>query len=88
MFAFRQPIAQLENGAGEFIPTTVDLSPSVSTITLPKAVSGPAAAHLSWMHARSVVNHALGNVLGKVRRANRSMPTTVIQSTTSNNLAS
>ena len=63
MFAFRQPIAQLENGAGEFIPTTADLSPSVSTITLPKAVSGPAAAHLSWMHARSVVSHALGSVL-------------------------
>jgi len=62
-FAFHQPIVQLENGAGEFIPTTADLSPSVSTITLPKAVSGPAAAHLSWMHARSVVSHALGSVL-------------------------
>ena len=46
MFAFRQPIAQLENGAGEFIPTTVDLSPSVSTLTPSKALSGPAAENL------------------------------------------
>jgi len=78
----------LENIAGESIPTTADLSPSVFMLTPSKALFGPAVANLNWMHARSVVNHALGNVLGKVRRANRSMPTTVIQSTTSNNLAS
>jgi len=46
MFAFRQPIAQLENGAGEFIPTTADLSPSVFMLTPSKALFGPAAANL------------------------------------------
>mmetsp|Transcript_13512 Transcript_13512/g.19250 ORF Transcript_13512/g.19250 Transcript_13512/m.19250 type:complete len:98 (-) Transcript_13512:66-359(-) len=86
-FAFIKAIVRQENGAGEYMPTTVDLFPSVFMLILLRALFGPAVAHPSWMHVRSVANHALGSVQKKGRRANQFMPTTVIQSTTSNNLA-
>lgn len=79
-FAFHKPIVQQENGAGEFMPTTVDLSPSVSTLTLSKAVSGPAAVHLSWMRVLSVASHALGSAQHQENRALQSIQTTVIRS--------
>ncbi len=78
---FHQPTVHQENGVGEFIPTTVDLSPSVSTVTLSKAVSGPAVAHPSWMHVLSVASHALGSAQHQEKRAWEFIPTTVVQST-------
>lgn len=80
-------IAALENIAGESIPIIVDLSPSVCMWILSRALFGPAVVHLSWMLARFVENRALGSVQEKGRRVNQFMPTTVIQSTTLNNLA-
>ncbi len=79
-FAFLKPIVQQENGAGEFMPTTVDLSRSVSTLTQSKAVSGPAVEHLNWMHVLSVASHALGSAQNQENRVLQSIPTTVIRS--------
>ena len=86
-FALHRQIVQQENIAGGFIPTIVDLFPSVFTSTLSKALSGLAAANLSWMHGHSVVSHVLGSVQEKGRLVNRFMQTTVIRSTISNNFA-
>ena len=88
MFVSHKVTADLENIAGEFIPITADLFPSVLTLTQSKAVFGLAAANLSWMHVRSVVSHALGSVQEKERHVNRFMRTTVIRSITLNNFAS
>ena len=68
-FVFHKPTVQQENIAGEFMPTIVDLSPSVSTLTLFKAVSGPAVAHLSWTRVLSVASHALGSAQHQENRA-------------------
>ena len=78
-FALTKPIVQQENGAGEFMPTTVDLSPSVSTLTQSKAVSGPAVEHLNWMPVHSVASHALGSAQHQENRALQSILTTVIR---------
>ena len=85
MYVSHQLIVGLENGAGEFIPTTADPFPSVFTLTPSKAQFGPAAANQSWMHAHSVVNHVLGSAQERGRHVNQFMQTTVIRSTTSNN---
>ena len=87
IYVSHQRIVGSESGAGEFIPTTVDLFPTVSMSTLSKALSGPAAANLSWMHGHSVVSHVLGSAQEKGRLVNRFMQTTVIRSTMSNNFA-
>ena len=78
--------ADLENGAGEFIPTTADLFPSVSMSTPSKALFGPAAANLSWMHGHSVASHVLGSAQEKGRHALQLIRTIVIRSTTPNSL--
>ena len=81
-----QTTVRLGSGAGEFIPTTVGLFPSVFTPILSKAVFGLAVANLSWMHARSVVNRVLGSAPEKERRALRSIRTIAVQSTPPNSL--
>ena len=82
MFVSHKVTADLENIAGEFIPTTADLFPSVLTLTQSKAVFGLAVAKLSWMHVRSVVSHALGSAPKKGIYVYQFMQTTVIQNTT------
>ncbi len=81
-FVIHKPTVQQESGAGEFMPTTVDLSPSASTLTQSKAVSGPAVVHLSWMPVLSVASHALGSAQHQEKRAWEFIPTTAVQSTT------
>lgn len=82
MYAKQKTIAQQENGAGEFIETTADLSPNVHLSTLPKALFGPVVANLSWMHAHFVANHVLGYAREKESCAMESIRTIVIQTTT------
>ncbi len=81
-FVIHKPTVQQESGAGEFMPTTVDLSPSVSTLTLSKAMCGPAVVRLSWMPVLSVASHALGSAQHQENHALQSIPTTAVQSTT------
>lgn len=56
-----QPTVNQENGAGEFIQTTVNLFPRRSLLILFKARFGHAVASLNWMHARSVESHVHGS---------------------------
>ena len=85
-FVCHKTTVRLGSGAGEFIPTTAGLFPSVFTPILSKAMFGPAVANLSWMHVRSVANRVLGSVQEKGRRALRSIRTIVVQSTPPNSL--
>ena len=82
MYAKQKTIAQQENGAGEFIETTADLSPNVHLSTLPKALFGPVVANLSWMHAHFVANHVLGYAREKESCVTESIRTIVIRTTT------
>lgn len=79
---FHQLIVLKKKSAGEFIPTTAGLFPSVFTSTLSKAVFGLAVAKMSWMHARSVANHVFGIVPEKERRVWQCMRITVIRNIT------
>ena len=76
---------QQGNGAGESIPTTADQSPSVYMSIPSKAQFGHAVVNLSWMHARFVGSHVLGNAQEWGRRVNQLLQTTAIQTTSSIN---
>ena len=84
-YASHKLIVQRKNIAGEFILTTVDPFPNVSTPIPFRALFGLAVACLSWMRVLSVVSHAHGSVQEKGKCVLESTRTTVTLSITKNN---
>ena len=82
-FVSLQPTVNQENGAGEFIQTTVNLFPRKSILIRFKARFGHAVVRLNWMHARSVESHVHGSAQME-KRAWQSIVTTVIRTITLN----